>query len=485
LIRTLVLVLIYAAPLASAEPTIRIGSKSFTESVVLGEIVTQLLNDAGIPAAHQASIGGSQVLWQALLHGEIDVYPEYTGTLLGELLRGQLDEPNELESALVERGLILGPRLGFNNTYAIGMSAARAGALGIRRVSDLRAYPGLRLGFTSEFMARSDGWPGLKRRYALPQDARGLEHEMAYRGLLAGELDVVDFYSTDPQIAIYQLHVLEDDRAYFPEYQAVLIYRAERRDVLAPVVRRLAGSIDAERMARMNARAQSGELREGQVAAAFLAEEFAIAPRQTTAARFAIAGLTLEHCTLVGISLSAAVLLGLPLGILAARRARLGQVILSVVGLFQTIPSLALLVLMIPLLGIGATPAIAALFLYSLLPIVRNTHSGLVSIPRSLIDSADVMGLSRRVRLRRIEIPLALPSILAGIKTAAVINVGTATLGALIGAGGYGQPIVTGIRLNDMQLILAGAIPAAVLALLVQGLFELLEKLLVPRGLRI
>jgi osmoprotectant transport system permease protein len=174
----------------------------------------------------------------------------------------------------------------------------------------------------------------------------------------------------------------------------------------------------------------------------------------------------------------------LPLGILAARRPRLGAVVLSAAGVVQTIPSLALLVFMIPFFGIGATPAIVALFLYGLLPIVRNTHAGLSDVSPSLIEAADAIGLAPGARLRLIELPLAARSILAGIKTSAVINVGTATLGALIGAGGYGQAILTGIRLDDVGQILEGAIPAAVLALAVQGAFDVVERYAVPRGLR-
>ncbi|MGA7980872.1 MAG: ABC transporter permease, partial [Chromatiaceae bacterium] len=194
---------------------------------------------------------------------------------------------------------------------------------------------------------------------------------------------------------------------------------------------------------------------------------------------------TREHLLLVAISLSAAVLVAVPLGIAAARRPRWGQAILGLVGIVQTIPSLALFVFMIPLLGIGGPPAVAALFLYSLLPIVRNTHAGLTGVPAEVRESAEVLGLSADARLRLVELPLAARSILAGIKTSAVLNVGTATLAALIGAGGYGQPILTGIRLDDLGLILQGAIPAAVLALLVQGIFELIEPLVVPRGLRL
>src|SRR5690606_31746946 len=193
---------------------------------------------------------------------------------------------------------------------------------------------------------------------------------------------------------------------------------------------------------------------------------------------------TLQHLALVGVSLSLAILLAVPLGVLAARHRRSGQGVLGLVGILQTVPSLALFVFMIPLFGIGALPAIAALFLYSLLPILRNPHAGLVGIEPSLRESAAALGLPPGVRLWRVELPLALRSILAGVKIAAVVNVGTATLGALIGAGGYGQPILTGIRLDDIGLIMQGAVPAAMLALAIQGAFELVERLMTPRGLR-
>jgi osmoprotectant transport system permease protein len=193
---------------------------------------------------------------------------------------------------------------------------------------------------------------------------------------------------------------------------------------------------------------------------------------------------TQEHLLLVVLSLVAAIVVAVPLGIVAARRPRVGQFLLGLVGVGQTIPALALLVVMVPLLGIGAGPALVALFIYSLLPIVRNTHAGLTGIPAALLESADALGLPRNARLWRIELPLALPTILAGIKTAAVINVGGATLGALVGAGGYGQPILTGIRLDDTALILEGAVPAALMALGVQWLFELAERYLVPGDLR-
>ena len=227
-------------------------------------------------------------------------------------------------------------------------------------------------------------------------------------------------------------------------------------------------------MVALNSSVKIDGLPEREAAAGFLRGIGIDIQADAVPSRFArIARRTGEHLVLVGISLFFAILVAIPLGIVAARLPALGTWILGFVGVIYTIPSLALLAFMIPLLGIGGPPAILALFLYSLLPIVRNTHAGLTDISPVLIESADALGLAPGSKLRHIELPLAAPSIVAGIKTSAVINVGTATLGALIGAGGYGQPILTGIRLDDIGLILEGAVPAAILALLVQSLFDI------------
>lgn len=468
----------------AAEPVV-VGSKTFTESVVLGEIATLAAREAGHPARHRSGLGGTRILWRALLEGEIDAYPEYSGTLSQEILRLPDADPPALRAALAGRGLAMTAPLGFDNSYALGMRAGRAGELGVSRISDLRAHPGLKFGFSNEFMDRADGWPGLRQRYRLPQtQVNGLDHSLAYRGLAAGALDVIDLYRTDAEIPYYGLAVLDDDRDYFPAYEAVFLYRADlaqRAPDWLTLLEALAGRIDAEAMRRLNARVKLDGERDQAVAA----DWYGVDAERASSRWQRLTRRTVEHLGLVGISLSLALVLALPLGVWAARRPRLGQVVLSATGLLQTLPSLAVFVFMIPLFGIGAPPAIAALFLYSLLPIVRNTHAGLTGIPAELRETAAAIGLSPRSRLWRVELPLALRSILAGVKTAAVINVGTATLGALIGAGGYGQPILTGIRLDDIGLILEGAIPAAALALLVQGLFELIERGLTPRGLRL
>lgn len=476
---------------APARPRVVVASKRFTESIILGEIMTQLASAAGADARHQQQLGGTRILWNALLRGEIDAYPEYTGTLRHEILAGaDVADDEQLSQHLRRQGLLLSRPLGFNNTYAIGMRRSDAERLAVRRISDLAHHATMRFGFSSEFLDRRDGWVGLRREYGLPQrGVRGLDHDLAYRGLQSGDLEVIDLYSTDAEIVHYDLAVLEDDRRFFPDYHAVLVMRAELAERAPEVLglwQRLEGAISRDAMIEMNGRAKLDRMPATRVAARFVTAELAISVDPVDVTMLArLLRRTREHLILVGISLAAAIVVGIPLGTAAAKLPRIGQAMLAVVGVIQTIPSLALLVFMIPLIGIGEAPAVVAMFLYSLLPIVRNTHAGLHDIPMSIHESALALGLPAGARLRLIELPMASRSILAGVKTSAVINVGTATLGALVGAGGYGQPILTGIRLDDTRLILLGAVPAALMALLFQALFELAERRLVPRGLRL
>ena len=467
----------------------KVGSKAFTESVILGEIISQMVEQSGAQAVHRRQLGGTRILWEALKAGEIDVYPEYTGTLINEILVGhELKTDNERTGFLESLGLRLGGVIGFNNTYALALIETTAARLRIRTISDLAEHSNLSFGFSNEFMDRQDGWPGLQTTYLLPQRrVFGLDHDLAYRGLVSEDIDVTDVYSTDAEIEYYGLRVLEDDKQYFPTYNAVLIYRidwAVEHPRLEQVLKTLVGAIGEGNMAAMNAEVKIAKRPEADVAADFLLEKFnKRTSRSSDGLASNIWANTLDHLILVGISLLAAIVIAIPLGIACAWYPGLGHLILIAVGVVQTIPSLAMFVFMIPLVGIGGPPAILALFLYSLLPIVRNTHAGLKNIPAEILEAANAMGLSAGARLRMVELPMAARTILAGIKSAAVINVGTATLGALIGAGGYGQPILTGIRLDDIGLILSGAVPAAVLALLVQGCFELCERYMTPKGL--
>jgi osmoprotectant transport system permease protein len=479
--------------------TLSVGSKRFTESYVLGEIVTQTAAKAGAAqAVHQQGMGNTAILHAALKAGAIHVYPEYTGTIAFELLGMKHVPPlAELDRILAADGLAVGVPLGFANSYALAMVATQAAALGIARLSDLARHPQLRLGLSQEFLNRKDGWEALKAAYALPFSPRGLDHGLAYEALAARQLDVIDVYSTDAKIERYKLVVLEDDRAFFPAYDAVLFYRRdvpERFAATWEVVKRLEGRVSARNMIAMNAAAELDRRSFAQVATDFLAPGPAGAPaadkpRPRPFLDVVLAPdlgrLTAEHLLLVFVSLALSVAAGVPLGIWAERAPRARAAILGAAGMLQTIPALALLAFLIAAFDrIGTVPAIAALFLYGLLPIVRNTQSGLADIAPALREAAHALGLPSAARLRLIELPLASRSILAGIKTSAVINVGTATIAAFIGAGGYGERIVAGLAVNDHAMLLAGAIPAAALALILQSMFDGLDRWLVPAGLR-
>jgi len=297
--------------------------------------------------------------------------------------------------------------------------------------------------------------------------------------------------------------VLDDDRHYFPPYDAVLLFRADLPQRLPKTwaaLQRLEGTIDDASMRRMNAAAELEGKDFASIAATFLAQRSSNASKAAAStARLGpaadlwqkLAGadfwrLTREHLMLVFLSLAASIVIGVPLGILAAKRPATEGLILGATGVVQTVPSLALLAFLIPLTGrIGIVPAFIALALYALLPIVRNTHAALGQISRGMREAAQSLGMKAGTILQKIELPLSATTILAGIKTSAVINVGTATIAAFIGAGGYGERIVTGLALNDHAMLLAGAIPAAALALLIEGAFRISERWVVPAGLRL
>lgn len=481
------------------EAPLQIGSKRFTESYILGEILRLKLAPE-IPAEHHQGLGNTAVVLAALQAGSIDIYPDYTGTINFEVLKHTSPTPMpQMQRELAQLGLGMALPLGFNNTYALAMRSEDSDKLGIRRISDLPHAPQLRLALSPEFFGRNDGWPALAQRYALPQQPRVLENGIAYEALAKQQVDLIDVYATSAQIGKYGLRVLIDDLAYFPRYDAVLLYRLDlpaRYPRAWASLQSLQGTISDAAMRAMNAQAELQGHTFSAVAAAFLAAQpepssaAATLPKAGSSNRVAVPAslrqrlldekfwiLSWQHLTLVLGSVALACLLALPLGILAAYRPGLRQLVMGAVGILQTVPALALLTILIALLGqIGMLPAMLALFVYALLPIVRNTCTGILQVPAGLGMAGLALGLNKWQRLRYIELPLALPTILAGIKTAAVLNVGGATIAAFIGAGGYGERIVIGLAINDQNMMLAGAIPAAGLALLMQFLFEVIEK---------
>lgn len=485
-----ILSILFSTPLLAE--TLSVGSKKFTESVILGETLRLGLRVNGHEVTHRKELGGTAFLWNALRNGDVDIYPEYSGTIEEEILKKKFISLEDMKNALAQEGIGMSAPLGFNNTYAVGILEEKARRLGIEKISDLNRYQKLIFAWANEFMSRADGWPGLRKAYRLPhKNVRGIDHDVAYRALVNGDVDVIDLYSTDAEIPYYKIRALRDDKKFFPRYEAVILYRLEKESAVKDVLSLIEGKISEEEMSELNRRAKLEKLGATKVAADFLGN---LVGEKIEVKKISVWDRILarsrEHFRLVFVSLLLAILAGIPLGVIAAKIPTLGKGIIISVSAIQTIPALALLVLLIRPLGIlgmsgiGDTPALIALFLYSLLPIVRNAHAGICHIPKGLQETALVLNLSRKLRLLKIELPLALPLILAGIKTSLVLNIGFATLGALVGAGGYGQSILTGIRLDDYGLILEGALPAAVLAIVAQGGFEILEKRIVSKGLR-
>lgn len=458
-----------------AQEAVTVGSKSFTESQVLAEIVAQRLEMAGFAVERKLGLGGTLVLWEALRAGAVDIYPEYTGTLAQTILKRPDAGLDELAGELAERGLEIVAALGFNNSYAIALDGGLARKLGLRRISDLRSHPNLALGFSLEFLNRADGWPALRAAYELPHSVSGLEHALAYQAIAAGKLAATDAYTTDGELEDFDLVLLEDDRLFFPRYDAVLLAPSGLPEPIKAVLHSLRDSLDESQIRRLNAAAGETGVSPRAVVADYLGRAQSGEPSMARQ----IARNTARHLKLTGLALLFACLIALPLAVILSQHHRAASSAVYVAGLLQTVPSLALLAVLVPLLGLGQVPAILALFLYSLLPIIRNTLAGIRSVDPLLRDVAEGMGLTAAQRLRHVEIPLALPMILAGVKTAAIISIGTATLAAFVGAGGLGEPIVTGLNLNDHLLILQGAIPAALLAIVTEFLFEWLERVLV------
>jgi osmoprotectant transport system permease protein len=497
--------------LALQGPPIVVASKPFAESYLLAEMFAMVLEHAGYRVERRLGLGATEIAFGALRTDAIDVYPEYTGTGLLAILH----EPVEPDPHAVYRRVAgefarrwdvhwLAP-LGFENTYAIAVRPQTAERYGLRTLSDLaRASPELVAGLTPDFIGRPDGLPALEREYGFrPREVRALVQAVKYPALVQGAVDVIDGYSTDGLLARHGLTVLEDDRGLFPPYEAAALVSGRLwRDAPGAIAAlgALSGRLDVRTMRALNRRVEVDGEPVAQVARDALRAlgmpaggepephgaavvERASLPAYLWDRRHQTLAQLGRHGMLVLVSLGAAVLVAVPLGLALERWRRGAESTVRGVGLLQTIPSIALLAFMIPLLGIGVVPALVALFLYSLYPIVRNTYSGVRDAAPDAVRAAEALGMTARQRLRHVRLPVAAPVIMAGIRTAAVINVGTATLAAFIGAGGLGDPIVAGLALSDGRLILAGAIPAALLALGVDALLGLVERAVRPRGL--
>jgi osmoprotectant transport system permease protein len=511
-VRFLAVVLLLASmsgALAADGGAIVVGSKNFPESRLLAEMFALLIETrTELAVERRFNLAGTQICFEALRTGAIDVYPEYTGTglvtVLGEQPRGDAAETLvRVRSAFLSRfDLIwLGP-LGFENAYELAVPAALAEREELRTISDLtRIAPSLRAGVGYEFMERDDGLPGLRATYGLEfGDVRAMQQALKYQAVAAAEIDCLDVYTTDGRLLVHDLVVLEDDRGFFPPYQAAPLARGEvlrRQPEVAVALGLLAGSIDGETMRALNLRTQErGEPVERVAQDALEAlglvgerEVGAVSTREVGLVRYIweqrgeLSLRAAQHLGLTGLALLLGIAVALPLALLLERHRSVAEGVIRGVGISQTIPSIALLAFMIPLFGIGLRPAIVALWIYSIFPILRSGYTGLRDASPEAVEAAGALGMTPGQVLRRVRLPLASPVILAGIRTSAVLTVGTATLAAFIGAGGLGVPMVAGLQLADPVRILSGALPAAGLALLVDGALALVERTVRPRGL--
>jgi len=494
-----------------------VASKAFAESYLLGEMFAQLLEDRGFVVQRSPGLGSTEVIFQALRTNAVDVYPEYTGTgllaILGEAPLGSAGQVyRRVSSVFRERwGIRWLPPLGFENTYAITLPRALAEEREIRTISDLaREGSDLVAGFSPDFLGREDGLPGLRAAYSLELDqVRSLLQAVKYTALLDGSVDVIDGYSTDGRLAEDAFVVLDDDLGFFPPYEAAAVLGAQVQ-VEAPqvsaVLSELSGLLDEGFVRSLNRQIERDGAPLEQVARHALADLGLVTPSGDNVSRpdvaesvlsqqgnlgtllaflwqrrDVIASQTARHLFLVASSLVAAILFAVPLGLFLERAHTQAEGVIRMVGIVQALPSIALLAFMIPLLGVGVLPAVTALFLYSLFPILRNTFTGVRNADPAATDAARALGMTDGQVLRHVRLPLAAPIIMAGVRTAAVINVGTATLAAFIGAGGLGDPIVSGLALANTNLILSGALPAAILAIAVDGGLGWAEQRCSPR----
>jgi len=496
----------------SAQPPIVVGSKPFGESYLLAELFAQIMEARGLSVTRRPGLGGTEIVFPALVRGDIDLYPEYTGSGLRVILKQDSSKlPFEVFDTVsrtfaAQYDLRWLPPLGFENTYAMSVRTEMAERLGLRTLSDAaRVSSTLRAGFTADFIGQVDGLPALRDAYGLaPREVNALAPAVKYQALASGAVDIIDAYSTDGLLARYPLTVLEDDRRVFPPYDAAALVRgavARDRPAVIAALSELSGRLDVRLMRRLNERIEVDGEPVARVAADTLRDlglvSSDVTPRSTSqrdrsrstgaagvlaylqAERLNLWRMTLRHLVLVGLSLGLAVLAGVALA-LSLNRIRFAEPVIRAVGVLQTIPGLALLAFMIPVLGIGTLPAVTALFLYSLYPIVRNTFTGIRGADSGAVAAAHALGMTPGQVLRYVRLPLASPIIVAGIRTAAVVNVGTATLAALVGAGGLGHPIVAGLALADTRMILSGAIPAALLALAVDASLGWLQRRVTP-----
>jgi len=495
----------------SAEPVV-VSSKSFGESIILGEILSILLTDRfKQPVVRRLGLGGTKVAFDALVSDDIHVYPDYSGTGYSMILKrsGENDAAKVFDivnSEFSKRwGIKWSQSLGFNNTYALAVRKDDPQFKNIQKVSELSSLDTGQFRYAApyEFMERKDGHRGFSEKYNLrfkKNNMISMSAGLMFTAIKDREVDMMIAYSTDGRIGASDLRLLEDDLSYFPPYFVSFLFKEssyKKFPALKKAINLLENKITAKEMIHMNDQVDRLKRDSYQVAKNFLIKKKMLSGHTKSEFKdmgffsFAMSKkkyllkIIKDHLVLSFSAFFLALLVSLPIGILLTRYQKAGMIVFPIVNTIQTIPSLALLGFLIPVVGIGFIPALIALFLYSLLPLIRNTYTGILGVDRNYLEASRGIGLNNFQILIHVELPLAMPIIIAGMRTAIVIVIATATLAALIGAGGLGDPIFRGVSTVNSNLILLGAIPSALLALIVDRSIGFLEKAVVSKGIRL
>ena len=443
---------------------ILIGAKKFTEGNISAHIVSQLISriDPSQKTRVLENLGGTGIVTAAIKSKEVDIYVDYTGTLINSFK----SDRRRLEDDLLKEGIYLGPELGFNNSYglAVGPKSSRL------KISDIKESD--RIGVSHEFYKRKDGYESLKDHYGFNITPTAVEHSLLYNSLSSDHLDIIEVYTTDAKIRKNNLRVLKDDKKFFPRYDAVVLVNKEFMEDNAELVDSLfteiEKNIDNNKIMNANYLVEEQGLTYAQAAGHVTKTHVDGSSNEL----LDILPYFLDHFKYLIITVILCVVVGVPLGAISAKSKKMEKWIVGTVSVLQTIPSLALLVFLIPIFGLGEVTTLIALVLYGLLPIVKNTYNGVKNIPTELIEFSDLIQMSKLQKLFIIELPLAKEEILTGVRITSVMTVGLTVIASFIGAGGLGMLIVTGLSLNDTDMILRGAIPSALMALVIEFFFQ-------------
>lgn len=460
-------------PLLARE--IKIGAKKFTEGNISAYLILQELKkiNKNLDIEVLENLGGTGIVTSAIKNKKIDIYIDYTGTLVNSF---QTNYKN-LEQTLYSHNIILGPNLGFNNSYGLAVKANNS----ISRISEISLKH--RVGISHEFFKRNDGYKYLSKAYDLQNVPVTLEHSLLFQSLNSESLDVIEVYTTDAKILKNNLKVLSDDRDFFSRYDAVVLVNVEFYNKNKKMIDKLFTNIKErftnKDIIEANYLVEIDGLRYDEAAGKLSGVKLLAKKKENVF--FEILPYFLEHLKYLVITIFLCVLIGIPIGGFAAKSKAFERVSMTLISIFQTIPSLALLVFLIPLFGLGELTTIIALTLYGLLPIAKSTHSAISNIPKELSEFSDLIRMSKIQKFLLVEIPLAAPEILTGIKITSIATIGVTVIAAFVGAGGLGTLIVTGLSLNKTSLILKGAIPSALMALIVELFFQKIVPILSRR----